>query len=39
MTRTLVGAPEPPPRNERTWANTTTSTATTGGWIVLDRKA
>ncbi len=37
--KTLTATPEPPPRNERPWTNTTTSTATTGGWIVLDRKA
>ncbi len=38
--KTLTATPEPPPRNERRWpTNTTTSTATTGRWIVLDRKA
>lgn len=41
MTRTLVATPDPErPRNERPWASTTTTgTATTSGWIVLNRKS
>lgn len=39
-TRTAVSAAEPPerPRNEIRWPTTSATTATTGGWVVIDRQ-